>query len=175
MHGSGDNASPDAARSPQQEQAFLHIESLARDVAKPRDVEDVQSPEAALTALLKGWGDYHSPTEPVSLAPFSLERVSLPESLAGIPPAGSNMPETVCRFLDRPELMLKEDPPTESFAPYWDPSLLHSKRDYVSFIRKLMSIDFLLFTTCLKEHIGGFLCAQERRQGHSSHRGCKSG
>ena len=51
MHGSGDKASPDAAPSPQQEQAFLHIESLARDVAKPRDVEDVQSPEAALTAL----------------------------------------------------------------------------------------------------------------------------
>ena len=52
--------------------------------------------------------------------------------------------------------MLKEDAPIESFTPYWDPCLLHSKRHYIAFIRKLMSIDFLLFTTTPKEHIGVF-------------------
>ncbi|CAE6957111.1 CACNA1H, partial [Symbiodinium sp. CCMP2456] len=155
--GRGGNVPPaGAAPTPHQEEVFLHIENLARDVAKPRDVGDVQGPEAALTALLKGRGEYHAPTEPVSLAPFNLERVSLPESLSGVLPAAELLPEGARRYLDRPELMLKEDPPTESFTPYWDPCLLHSKRDYVAFIRKLMSIDFLLFTAQPKEHIGIF-------------------
>ena len=66
------------------------------------------------------------------------------------------LPEVARRYLDRPELMLKEDPPTEPFTPYWDPCLLHSKPAYVAFIRKLLSIDFLLFTTQPKEHIGVF-------------------
>ena len=156
MRGSGGNAPPVAVPASAQEEVFLRVENLAQDVAKPRDVGDVLKPEAALLALLKGRGECQAPAEPVTLAPFCLERVSLPESLSGVPPAGANLPEHARRFLDRPELMLKEDPPIESFTPYWDPCLLHSKRHYIAFIRKLMSIDFLLFTTTPKEHIGVF-------------------
>ena len=123
----------------------------------PPIAASTSSNQAALPALLKGRGEYDAPVEPVTLAPFCLERVSLPEteSLSGVPPAGAN-PEHARRFLDRPELMLKEDPPIESFTPYWDPCLLHSKRHYIAFIPKLMSIGFLLFTTTPKEHIGAF-------------------
>ncbi|CAE7388043.1 unnamed protein product [Symbiodinium sp. CCMP2592] len=139
-----------------QEEVFLHLDSLADDVARPRDGEDIKAPEAALTELLKGRSEYHTPSAPVSLAPFNLERVSLPENLDGLPPAETLLPEHARRYLSRPEQMLSEEVPVDSFTPYWDACLLHSKRQYVSFLRKLMSIDFLLFTTEPKEHIGIF-------------------
>lgn len=81
-------------------------------------LERMPTPEAALRELLKGRSDYHQPDVPVALAPYRLERVSLPTSLRGLPQAEELLPEDARRYLQGEELMLRagtiEDAPLGS-------------------------------------------------------------
>eukprot|EP00438_Fugacium_kawagutii_P003618 Skav206459 [mRNA] locus=scaffold2468:14555:14929:- [translate_table: standard] len=82
------------------------------------------APEAALKVLLQGRSEYHTPDFPVSLARFSLERISLPETLEGVPEVASLLPEEARQYLELPEFMIEaEDFKDEPIVPYVDPAL----------------------------------------------------
>ena len=79
----------------------------------------------------------------MALAPYKLERVSLPEDLHGLPQAADLLPQDARRYLQGKELMVKEDEPLETPPPYWDPVLAKSKKHYRQFIQHLDSIGLL--------------------------------
>ena len=101
---------------------------------------------AALHVLLKGRSEYHQPENPTALAPYKLERISLPESLHGLPLAEELLPDNARRYLQGPKLMLKETVDAESRRPYWDPVLANSRKHYREFIQRLDSIGLLQYT-----------------------------
>lgn len=113
----------------------LQIHLLAQDSGNLGSLERVPSSEAALQALLKGKSEYHQPSTPVALAPYKLERVSLPEDLHGLPQAVDLLPQDARRYLQGKELMVKEGEPLEAPPPYWDPALAKSKKQYRQFIQ----------------------------------------
>ena len=95
--------------------------------ARPSD-GPLPTPEATLRALLKGRGEYHTSTSPVAVAPFKLERISVPESLHGSPDAMSLLDPEARRYLEGEEHMLKENlEEVEDIKPYWDPRLTSDK------------------------------------------------
>ena len=106
-----------------QAEVLQRIHLLAQDSGNLGSLERVPSSEAALQALLKGKSEYHQPSTPVALAPYKLERVSLPEDLHGLP-------QDARRYLQGKELMVKEGEPLEAPPPYWDPALAKSKKQY---------------------------------------------
>lgn len=106
--------------------------------------------------LLKGRSEYHQPENPTALAPYKLERISLPESLHGLPLAEELLPDNARRYLQGPKLMLKETVDAESRRPYWDPVLANSRKHYREFIQRLDSIGLLQYTQTPKNHVGVF-------------------
>ena len=144
---------------PLQTEILLRIQSLARDAGNLGSLERVPTPEAALRELLKGKSEYNQPETPVALAPYNLERVSLPESLHDLPEACDLLPDDARRYLLGEELMIREGTPVESPRPYWDPVLASSKKHYRLFIQRLNDIGLLQFTQHPKNEVGVFFCA----------------
>lgn len=132
-----------------QAEVLQRIHLLAQDSGNLGSLERVPSSEAALQALLKGKSEYHQPSTPVALAPYKLERVSLPEDLHGLP-------QDARRYLQGKELMVKEGEPLEAPPPYWDPALAKSKKQYRQFIQHLDSIGLLQYTQTPKNEVGVF-------------------
>ena len=68
---------------------------------------------------------------PSTLAACSLERISLPESFRGAPPAADLVDEEARRYLQCPEQMLRcNDEDNSLFQSYWDPLLRNDARLY---------------------------------------------
>ena len=139
-----------------QSEVLRRIEALSNEAGNLGSLSKIPSPEAALRELLKGRSEYHQPDVPVALAPYSLERISLPESLVGLPEATDLLPESARQYLQGRELMLREEPPEEQSPPYWDPVLKRNKKHYRQFIQKLHSIGFLQYTQKPKNQVGVF-------------------
>jgi len=118
-----------------QSEVLRRIEALSNEAGNLGFLSKIPSPEAALRELLKGRSEYHQPDVPVALAPYSLERISLPESLVGLPEATDLLPESARQYLQGRELMLREEPPEEQSPPYWDPVLKRNKKHYRQFIQ----------------------------------------
>ena len=136
----------------------FHLANLA--AARPSD-GPLPTPEATLRALLKGRGEYHTSTSPVAVAPFKLERISVPESLHGSPDAMSLLDPEARRYLEGEEHMLKENlEEVEDIKPYWDPRLTSDKRGYKSLIQMLERLGYLRYTLRPKAHVGVFLCLE---------------
>lgn len=132
----------------------FHLANLA--AARPSD-GPLPTPEATLRALLKGRGEYHTSTSPVAVAPFKLERISVPESLHGSPDAMSLLDPEARRYLGGEEHMLKENlEEVEDIKPYWDPRLTSDKRGYKSLIQMLERLGYLRYTLRPKAHVGVF-------------------
>lgn len=93
----------------------------------------------------------------MSLARFNIERISLPETLKGLPELADMLPEEARRLLNSQEHVLRQDPLEEELIkPYYDPSL-RNKRNYKDLIQQLHEIGYLRFTRCPKA-MAGFLC-----------------
>jgi hypothetical protein len=116
----------------------------------------VDHPEAALTALLQGRSEYQDHDFPVSLARFDLERISLPDTLEGVPEVASVLPEEARQYLNSPEHMVKdEELREEPIVPYYDPAL-KVRRNYRSLIEKLHKLGYLRYTRNPKARAGIF-------------------
>lgn len=102
--------------------------------------------EASLREMLRGRTEYHTPETPVALAPFNLERISIPQSLEGAPEAAMLLDGEARQYLEVPQRMLLEDPKVETTKPYWDPRLLKDQRSYKSLVLKLNKLKYLNFT-----------------------------
>lgn len=137
---------------------------LATEAGELGSLEHVPAPEAALRELLKGRSDYQQPDIPVALAPYRLERVSLPTSLHGLPQAEELLPDDTRRYLQGEELMLKDGAIEDAPRPYWDPVLAKSQKHYKEFIRKLDSIGMLQYTQKPKNEVGIFFVYKSDRQ-----------
>ena len=119
-------------------------------------LDRVPTPEAALSALLRGRSEYGS-DPPTALATCSLERISLPENVANAPSVESLLDESALRYLQCPEHMLKpEGEGALDFQPYWDPLLRKDASLYKRFIRKLDKAGFLVYTLRPKCRCGIF-------------------
>ena len=132
----------------------IHI--LATEAGDLGGLDRMPVPEAALRELLRGRSDYQQPDVPVALAPYKLERVSLPSSLHGLPQAEELLPESTRRYLQGEEPMLRDGDIEDAPRPYWDPVLARSQKHYKAFIRKLHSIGMLQYTTTPKNEVGVF-------------------
>ena len=59
---------------------------------------------------------------PVTLARFEIERISLPETLEGVPDVAALLPAEARQYLESPELMVRDEAPEEDpVKPYWAP------------------------------------------------------
>ena len=65
------------------------------------------SPEAAFHELLRGSSVYEAAG--TTLAPFKLERVSLPDSVHDYPQVADLLPEHARQYLEVPERMMRQD------------------------------------------------------------------
>ena len=139
-----------------QVEVLQRIQDLALDAGRLGSLERVPSPEAALRELLKGKSEYSRPDIPVALAPYNLERISLPSSLHDLPEAKDLLPVDARRFLLGEELMLRDGEIVDTPKPYWDPVLANNKHHYRSFIQKLDSIGLLQDTQKPKNQVGAF-------------------
>ena len=132
----------------------MHLTSLAWQKGI---LPEVPGEEAALSELLKGRGEYEDSSVPVTLAHFEIERISLPETLENVPDVASVLPEEALRYLESPELMIRQEVcEDEPVVPYYDPSLKNSRKHYRSLMQKLHSIGYLRFTFSPKARAGLF-------------------
>lgn len=147
-----------------QVEVLQRIQDLALDAGRLGSLERVPSPEAALRELLKGKSEYSRPDIPVALAPYNLERISLPSSLHDLPEAKDLLPVDARRFLLGEELMLRDGEIVDTPKPYWDPVLANNKHHYRSFIQKLDSIGLLQYTQKPKNQVGAFFVHKSDKQ-----------
>ena len=132
------------------------VNYLAGLCQEKASLDRIPSPEAALSALLRGRSEYGS-DPPTALATCSLERISLPEDVSKAPPVGSLLDKDALRFLQCPEQMLKAGAQCDpDFQPYWDPRLRQDSGLYKRFILKLHKVGLLVYTTTPKCHCGVF-------------------
>ena len=146
----------DGEPDPLQVEVLQRIRELSKDAGNIGTLGYVPTPEAALRELLKGKSEYNQPKIPVALAPYSLERISLPASLHDLPEAKDLLPKDARRYLLGEELMLREGEVFESPRPYWDPVLANNKRCYREFIQRLDDIGLLQYTQKPKNEVGVF-------------------
>ena len=146
----------DGEPDPLQVEVLQRIRELSKDAGNIGTLGYVPTPEAALRELLKGKSEYNQPEIPVALAPYSLERISLPASLHDLPEAKDLLPKDARRYLLGEELMLREGEVFESPRPYWDPVLANNKRCYREFIQRLDDIGLLQYTQKPKNEVGVF-------------------
>ena len=140
--------------------ATAEVFARLTDLAHAMDAEAEISSEAAFRELLKGRSEYTLDGS-TSLAPFKLESVSLPDSLAECRPVSDLCGDEGRRYLERRERMAlsaeeMRDSPPEEISPYTDPVLKHNRPLYLKFIKKLMGIDFLCWTRYPKCRAGVF-------------------
>ncbi|CAE7731551.1 unnamed protein product [Symbiodinium sp. CCMP2592] len=164
MH-SGRFEGPRNVVAPAQQRVLDRVHEL---VVKAGDLGDLRHPlsqEAALRELLHGRSDYHSPTDPIALAPFKQELVSLPESLHCAPTAVSLLGGSDRLYLEEEGRMLRESPPEHiAIRPYWDPSLRYNRRTYRGFMRRLRDLGYLEFTRAPLEEAGIFFVLKSDRK-----------
>ena len=164
MH-SGRFEGPRNVVAPAQQRVLDRVHEL---VVKAGDLGDLRHPlsqEAALRELLRGRSDYHSPTDPIALAPFKQELVSLPESLHCAPTAISLLGGSDRLYLEEEGRMLRERPPEHiAIRPYWDPSLRYNRRTYRGFMRRLRGLGYLEFTRAPLEEAGIFFVLKSDRK-----------
>ena len=131
-----------------------------QDLAETMESDAVIDSEAAFRELLKGRSEY-TLGDSTTLAPFKLESVSMPDDLSCCRAVEDFLDTDSRRYLEWRERMLKteeemaEHPPNE-VIPYSDPALVNQPRKYLQFIKKLMSIDFLVWTRRPKCRVGTF-------------------
>ena len=152
-----DENSEDFHPDPLQKEVIGRAHYLSSLTQSTGDLDGIPKPEAALRALLQGRSEYGSEL-PTTLAACSLERISLPGSLVGSPPAEELLDEEARRYLQCPEQMLRDDEEQDAslFQPYWDPLLRNDPRVYKRFIRKLHQADYLVYTQRPKCMVGVF-------------------
>ena len=152
-----DENSTDFHPDPLQNEVIGRARYLSSLTQSTGDLDGVPTPEAALKALLQGRSEYGSEL-PTTLAACALERISLPTSLVGSPPAEELLDEDARRYLQCPEQMLRGEEEIEAslFQPYWDPLLRNDPRVYKRFIRKLHQADYLVYTQKPKCMVGVF-------------------
>eukprot|EP00438_Fugacium_kawagutii_P005650 Skav219567 [mRNA] locus=scaffold886:113683:117079:- [translate_table: standard] len=139
-----------------QEEVLGRAEYLCKLADELGTYSNKSGEEAALRALLQGRTEYDVPALPVTLARFDLERISIPETLKGLPDLAELLPEEALRFLNSQEQMLKQVPlEDEVVVPYYDPALKIDK-NYRSIIQKLHDIGYLRYTRSPKAHAGMF-------------------
>eukprot|EP00435_Cladocopium_sp_Y103_P029361 s335_g7.t1 len=122
------------------------------------------SEEASLREMLQGRTEYHAPDSPIALAPFNLERISIPESLEGSPEAIRLLDGDARQYLEVPQRMLSEDTPVEPIKPYWDPRLLKDQRAYKSLVVKLDRLKYLRYTLSPCAEAGVFFVYKSDRK-----------
>ena len=95
---------------------------------------EAPSPQAAVSRLLHGQTPYDRKGPPVSLAPYQLERLSLPESVADCPYVTDMLPDIALYLLEGyQERMLEEDAVLRlkpQVAEYLDPCLSYTQKRY---------------------------------------------
>ncbi|CAJ1390919.1 unnamed protein product, partial [Effrenium voratum] len=84
----------------------VHLTKLAWG---PGTLPTVPPEEAALRELLKGRSEYEDSSLPVTLARFEIERISLPETLEGVPDVAALLPAEARQYLESPELMVRDE------------------------------------------------------------------
>ena len=147
-----DDVEPD----PMQQDVLDRVRHLCKTAVDVGTFAKVDHPEAALKALLQGRSEYHDHDFPVSLARFDLERISLPETLEGVPEVASVLPEEARQYLNSSEHMVKNDELREEpIVPYYDPAL-KIRRNYRSLIEKLHKLGYLRYTRSPKARAGIF-------------------
>ena len=110
--------------------------------------------------MLKGKSEYHRPEDPVALAPFSLERISLPDSLVGLPDAVDLLPDDARQYLEGGEHMLRDDVALDAPKPYWDPLLAKNQKITASSSRSLTASVFFSTLEPRKTKWGCSLCTK---------------
>ena len=156
---------PSAPANTKQVQVAERTHGLAKSAAETGQLGPVPAPKPALSTLLQGRDDYSMPSAPVALAPFSLELISLPDSLEGAPNAADLLGEDDRRFLEEQERMVDPHPDMNNVSePYWDPCLKSGKLKYLSLVRKLHRIGYFVYTTDPIEYAGLFFVWKSARQ-----------
>ena len=139
-----------------QREVLDRVEAACKDaLSLPEGVTAPITQEAAFHELLRGASVYEAAG--TTLAPFKLERVSLPESVHDCPQVADLLPGHARQYLEVPERMLRQD--VESVCdvePYWDPALRSSTKQYKGLIEKLHSIGYLNFTLRPRARAGMF-------------------
>ena len=95
------------------------------------------SPEAAFLELLRGNASVYEATG-ATLAPFKLERVSLPESVHDCSQVIDLVDSDARQYLeDSQRMLLPADQVECDVVPYWDPTLRSCASKYRSLIQRL--------------------------------------
>ena len=125
---------------------------------------DAPSSEAALRELLRGRSVYDETSSNVTLAPFRLEQVSLPQAAGQSPELREILPDHALSYLEgyqermlRPNSEVRDlEEQVGHIQTYTDPALTRNRRVYCKFIRKLDSLKLLRYTRCPGEFVGVF-------------------
>ncbi|CAE7249467.1 unnamed protein product, partial [Symbiodinium sp. CCMP2456] len=139
-----------------QQEVLDRVEAACKDaLSLPEGVTAPIPQEAAFQELLRGASVYEAAG--TTLAPFKLERVSLPDSVHDCPQVADLLPGHARQYLEVPERMMRQD--IESVCdvePYWDPALRSSTKQYKGLIEKLHSIGYLNYTLRPRARAGMF-------------------
>ncbi|CAE7243495.1 pksN [Symbiodinium natans] len=140
-----------------QQEALEHVKAACvASLELPEGATSPCSPEAAFRELLRGSSVYEAAGS--TLASFSLDRVSLPESVHDCPQVTDLLYGTDAhQYLEDPERMLKPAEDHSDITPYWDPLLRKSVRHYKSLIQRLHKIGYCSYTLTPKERAGIFV------------------
>ena len=131
--------------SPRQQEVLGRVTAACHRAATKPDQVAPLSPEAAFSELLRGNASVYEATG-ATLAPFKLERVSLPESVHDCPQVIDLVDSDARQYLeDSQRMLLPADQVECDVVPYWDPTLRSScASKYRSLIQRLHKIGYLL-------------------------------
>ena len=127
---------------------------------EPTSVAPPPTPQAALRKLLQGRCAYDARMGPVSLAPFKLDLLSLPEDTASCPTLEQLLPPDAYsylegyheRMLEVPDVFAQREPVVE----FMDASMRFNQKQYHRLVKKLAQISLIGFTCSPLERIGVF-------------------
>ena len=137
----------------------MRYEVLARLDAAVRRVEEVAplSPHAALRLLLRGRSPYDVRPGAVSLAPFRLELLSLPDSVHDCPRIESLLPAEALSYMKGyQERMLASSDVEVGVREYLDPALRFNQKRYQALMKVLFDKGLICPVDYAVERVGLF-------------------
>ena len=128
-------------------------------IGRQQPSADAPSPQAAFEKLLNGQNPYDLKGPPVSLAPFRMDRLSLPTSVHDCPSLESVLPDDALEYLrGYQERMLDGGVEATDVKTkvYFDPVLTINQKKYQQLVRMLIERGLVNCVEKAKERVGLF-------------------
>ena len=114
-------------------------------------------------SVLRGRSPYDMRPGAVSLAPFKLASLSLPDNVAGCPTLGELLPPTALSLLEGyQERMLAPDGAKSEITEFLDPTLRHNAKKYHRLVQTLHARGLVTMRRACRERVGLFALWKER-------------